>query len=104
MKELHNLASQLWAFELEQLVASQLKSSITLENVVEAMFSGLPLPTGAIFRGEEIIRRSGNRSKHLIHTQLRGILVDAVDGSRRCDRDAVLKCLDLIALSPLTEG
>ena len=60
MKELYNLAlpvfrsfvfsqwaliqfGQLWFVDLTEVVTAEILSSITLENVIEEMFSGLPL-------------------------------------------------------------
>lgn len=51
-------------------------------------------PGKAIKLGVRIIRKSKNRNKNKISSQLRKMLAQAANGSKSHDRDAVLGCLD----------
>lgn len=60
------------------------------------VFNYLISPLDAIDHGVKIIRKSGNRSKRHIHSQLREMLAEAADGSRLRDRNAVVGCLNIL--------
>ena len=128
MKEMYNLAlqvqrsfvfswcvlmqlGQLGYFEMTRIVATDMASSLTLENAVEEMFSGSPLyallltdiyhtpnkqpsPADAIRRGLEIMRRSGRDGELCAPCQLREVLEEAADGSRLRDLGAFSACFN----------
>ena len=128
MKEMYNLAlqvqgslvfswrvliqlGQLGYFEMTKIVATEMASSLTLENAVEEMFSGSPLyallltdichtpneqssPVNVIRRGLEIMRRSGPDGELCVSSRLRKALDEAADGSRSQNYGAFSACLN----------
>lgn len=96
---------------MTKIVATEMASSLTLENAVEEMFSGSPLyallltdirhtsneqasPADAIRRGLEIMRRSGRDGQLCVSCQLRELLEEAADGSRSRDFGAFSACFN----------
>lgn len=99
---------QLHLTRLTSIATTAMVSSLTLENVVEEMFSGPPLyallrniyhtsdnqisPDDAIDEGVAIITTSPEISRNRIYSQLRERLAEAADGSRAFDFRAFAEC------------
>lgn len=91
MKEMYSIANELKLTELARIATTAILPSLTLENVVEEMFSGSPLPADVIDRGMGLINGSPAKIRFRICSQLREKLAEAADGSKLYDFPAFAK-------------